>query len=63
MFIVNSMNKTNSCNHFVFSFSKLMYSRLKFEIFLFFSLLQINFFFLVFLDYFDALISKLIFKK
>jgi len=32
----------------------------KIEIFLFFSLLQINIF-LVFLDYFDALISKIIF--
>jgi hypothetical protein len=34
----------------------------KFKFFLFFSLLQINIF-LVFLDYFDALISKMIFKK
>ena len=34
----------------------------KFENFLFFSLLQINFF-LVFLVCFDALISKIIFKK
>jgi hypothetical protein len=62
MFIVSYMNKTNSCNHFGFSFSKLMYSRLKFEKKLFFSLLQINIF-LVSLNYFDALISKLIFKE
>jgi len=34
----------------------------KFKFFLFFSSLQINIF-LVFLDYFDPLISKLIFKK
>jgi hypothetical protein len=34
----------------------------KFEIFLFFSWIQINIF-LMFLDYFDALISKMIFKK
>jgi len=34
----------------------------KFENFLFFALLQINIF-LVFLDHFDALISKIIFKK
>jgi hypothetical protein len=34
----------------------------KFKIFLFFSLLQINIF-LIFLDYFNALISKIIFKK
>jgi hypothetical protein len=34
----------------------------KFKIFYFFSLLQINMF-LVFLDHFDALISKIIFLK
>jgi hypothetical protein len=34
----------------------------KFKIFLFLSLFQINIF-LVFLDHFDALISKIIFKK
>jgi len=35
---------------------------LKNKFYLFFSLLQINIFF-VFLDYFDALMSKIIFKK
>jgi hypothetical protein len=34
----------------------------KFKFYLFFYLLQINIF-LVFLDHFDALISKIIFKK
>jgi hypothetical protein len=34
----------------------------KIEIFLIFSLLQINFIF-IFLDHFDVLISKIIFKK
>jgi len=35
----------------------------KFKKLLLFSLLQINIFFLVFLDYFDTLMSKIIFKK
>jgi len=34
-----------------------------FEIFLFFSLLQINIFFFMFSDHFDVLMSKMIFKK
>jgi hypothetical protein len=35
----------------------------KFANFLFFNLLQINFFFFVFLNHFDVLVSKIILKK
>jgi hypothetical protein len=45
---------------FVFAFQKCFLKKLK--LFLFFYLLQINIF-LVFLDHFDALISKIIFKN
>jgi hypothetical protein len=45
---------------FVFAFQKCFLKKLK--LFLFFYLLQINIFF-VFLDHFDVLISKIIFKN
>jgi hypothetical protein len=60
IYIISSAENLMTCGHFVFAFLKCFLK--KFEIFLFFYLLQINIF-LVFLNHFNILMSKIIFKK